>query len=228
MPPCVATHLSVGICFQHFIFYALNIMNYLWDFLLCEVFLCCISFAGTSSPVLSKPLSLFILISFPSLSSYGFISRDSWIVVASTFPYQQRLLQLHLHSIPFSLQALSLCIYSTHFYLCWHFLLLIIHCYKMSHGFISLSQEEGNTTMCSAVCLRTEKRCAVTNHRQTLKKQHDWSLIMMHIFHLHSYLCTEEPVVKFVCYVSYISDYTMVTEIWTIVLEDRCCLAKPR
>lgn len=121
MPPCIATPLSVGICFQHFIFCALNIMNYLWDFLLCEVFLCCISFTGTSSPVSSKPLSLFISISFPSLSSYGFISRDSWMAVVSTFPYQQWLRQLHLHSIPLSLQALSLFIYLTHFYLCWHF-----------------------------------------------------------------------------------------------------------
>jgi len=81
------TPFKVWISFQHFILCIYSVIQYLQEFLLCEVFCqshhfwdICIPFVTTYS------LSWFMPISSLLLSFSDYISRASWMAVVLTFP----------------------------------------------------------------------------------------------------------------------------------------------
>lgn len=118
-----------------------------------------------------KALSLFTLISETSLSSSG-----SNLESLQQWQCQSTSLQSAISSkIPFrfDMNFTFSSVIILHFFaglpsLFTHSL-LIIHFWKMSHGFMT-KRQEGNTTTWFAVCMNWITGMAVTNHQETLKE----------------------------------------------------------
>lgn len=163
-------------------------------FSLLDIFICFV-----------KPGSLFMLIS-SSLRSSGFTDRrNSLMAVNSTFPCQFSSLILFTFHSTFTSVTTTFHLSDTLLYLLAILFFWLFIC--KSHGFINLTQG-GNKDIClyvllSHLCLNWIRR-VVINHRCTLKKYYDCSLIIMHIFYSYSDLWTEELAVKFACYANYI------------------------
>lgn len=115
-----------------------------------------------------KPFSSFMLISLPLLSFSGFVSVLSHMAIMSTFP--------KLTLTPFTFDSYFSC--GKFLFLCFIFVsvhqfpLLIIHFCIMSYKYASLSLRNEEMMQLHALGFVHElnNRCAVTNHKQTLKE----------------------------------------------------------